>query len=118
MAIHARPEAHSQGTPSAVAFVLPINVEAWAEDTAQMQSLASQNELRKISTSPAIALDEPTKANEQARVDDAHSGDHVRREPMRRDSLQRREALLRGKEGSRRRIRWENGSYNVAVLQR
>src|SRR5690606_4671928 len=27
----------------------------------------------------------------------------------RRDSLDRREALLRGKEGSRRRRRWENG---------
>ncbi|KAI9888164.1 MAG: hypothetical protein M1823_000099 [Watsoniomyces obsoletus] len=31
-----------------------------------------------------------------------------RREPLRRDSLKRREALLRGKEGSRRRQRWEN----------
>jgi hypothetical protein len=32
-----------------------------------------------------------------------------RREPLRRDSLKRREALLKGKEGSRRRQRWENG---------
>ncbi|PGH00199.1 hypothetical protein AJ80_09207 [Polytolypa hystricis UAMH7299] len=31
-----------------------------------------------------------------------------RREPIRRDSLKRREALLKGKEGSRRRQRWEN----------
>ncbi|KAI9779213.1 MAG: hypothetical protein M1839_007465 [Geoglossum umbratile] len=31
-----------------------------------------------------------------------------RREPLRRDSLKRREALLKGKEGSRRRQRWEN----------
>ncbi|KAH0544296.1 hypothetical protein FGG08_001559 [Glutinoglossum americanum] len=30
------------------------------------------------------------------------------REPLRRDSLKRREALLKGKEGSRRRRRWEN----------
>jgi R3H-associated N-terminal domain len=30
-------------------------------------------------------------------------------EPRRRDSLKRREALLKGKEGSRRRQRWENG---------
>ena len=32
-------------------------------------------------------------------------------EPIRRDSLKRREALLRGREGSRRRQRWENGWY-------
>lgn len=34
---------------------------------------------------------------------------YQRREPLRRDSLKRREALLKGKEGSRRRQRWENG---------
>ena len=28
---------------------------------------------------------------------------------MRRDSMDRREALLKGKEGSRQRRRWENG---------
>ena len=33
-----------------------------------------------------------------------------RREPLRRDSLKRREALLKGKDGSRRRHRWENGT--------
>lgn len=33
---------------------------------------------------------------------------HRRREPIRRDSLKRRELLLKGKEGSRRRQRWEN----------
>lgn len=33
---------------------------------------------------------------------------HKRREPVRRDSLKSREALLKGKEGSRRRQRWEN----------
>lgn len=32
-----------------------------------------------------------------------------REEPLRRDSQKRREALLKGKEGSRRRQRWENG---------
>ncbi|KAJ5604970.1 hypothetical protein N7510_010124 [Penicillium lagena] len=31
-----------------------------------------------------------------------------RREPLRRDSLKRREAMLKGKDGSRRRQRWEN----------
>jgi len=31
------------------------------------------------------------------------------RTPIRRDSVDRREALLKGKEGSRQRRRWENG---------
>ncbi|KAL9104786.1 MAG: hypothetical protein Q9187_008861, partial [Circinaria calcarea] len=35
-----------------------------------------------------------------------------RQEPLRRDSLKRREALLKGKEGSRRRQRWENGRFS------
>lgn len=34
-----------------------------------------------------------------------------RREPLRRDSLKRREALIKGKDGSRRRQRWENGMW-------
>ena len=33
-----------------------------------------------------------------------------RSEPISRDSLKRREALLKGKEGSRQRRRWENGT--------
>jgi hypothetical protein len=33
-----------------------------------------------------------------------------RRPPSRRDSMRRREALLKGKEGSRQRRRWENGN--------
>jgi len=32
-----------------------------------------------------------------------------RKEPLKRDSQKRREAVLKGKEGSRRRQRWENG---------
>lgn len=36
-------------------------------------------------------------------------GEAKAREPTRRDSMKRRDALLKGKEGSRRRQRWENG---------
>lgn len=39
-----------------------------------------------------------------------------RREPLRRDSLKRREALLKGKDGSRRRQRWENGMLIMTPL--
>ena len=35
---------------------------------------------------------------------------HPVRKLVRRDSLERREALLKGKEGSRQRRRWENGT--------
>lgn len=37
---------------------------------------------------------------------------YVRRRPSDRDSLRRREALLKGKEGSRRRQKWENGALS------
>lgn len=35
----------------------------------------------------------------------------ARKEPGRRASMKHREALLKGKEGSRRRQRWENGMF-------
>ncbi|EHL03273.1 R3H [Glarea lozoyensis ATCC 20868] len=35
----------------------------------------------------------------------------ARKEPLKRDSMKRREALLKGKEGSRRRQRWENDAF-------
>ena len=37
------------------------------------------------------------------------SRDPIRRPPSRRDSQRKREMLLKGKEGSRQRRRWENG---------
>lgn len=43
-------------------------------------------------------------------ISTAPSNTYRRREPIRRDSMKRREALLKGKEGSRRRQRWENGA--------
>jgi len=35
---------------------------------------------------------------------------YAERKALRRDSTERREALLKGKEGSRQRRRWENGN--------
>jgi hypothetical protein len=35
------------------------------------------------------------------------------RKLLRRDSLERREAFLKGKEGSRQRRRWENGTEHI-----
>jgi hypothetical protein len=36
---------------------------------------------------------------------------YTERKLLRRDSMERRDALLKGKEGSRQRRRWENGTY-------
>ncbi|KAF2151027.1 hypothetical protein K461DRAFT_269322 [Myriangium duriaei CBS 260.36] len=65
----------------------------------------------------AIPLDAPTPRHlawtpngappAPAKDDKVHTV-YRRRSPIQRDSLARREALLRGKEGSRRRQRWEN----------
>ena len=49
-------------------------------------------------------------AEVEAHVQETARVIYRRREPLRRDSLKRREALLMGKEGSRRRQRWENGT--------
>lgn len=74
------PVARGTGTP----LVIPIDV-----DTPSASHRAA----------PAVAFDAP--------ADDENA--LPRRPPSRRDSMKRREALLRGNEGSRQRRRWENG---------
>ena len=90
----------------------PLNIEAWTEQATQSLaavSLATAGDsVHGPSAALAIDIDEPTSAGEP-RTD----GYRPRREPFRRDSLKRREALLKGKEGSRRRRQWENGSYHA-----
>ena len=53
---------------------------------------------------PGVTLSIPLEKAEK-RAD----GSRSIKEPLRRDSMKRRDALLKGKEGSRRRQRWENG---------
>ena len=90
----------------------PINIEAWTEQATQSlaaASLISDDEgVRGTSVTLAIDIDDPKNAEEPRK-----DGYRPRREPVRRDSLKRREALLKGKEGSRRRRQWENGSYRA-----
>ncbi|KAL8933886.1 MAG: hypothetical protein Q9211_005531 [Gyalolechia sp. 1 TL-2023] len=95
----------------------PINIEAWTEQAAESLnaiSLSSTGGLRGTSVSLAIPIDEQAAAKRNVAVEEgSHSpvdtaANRPRREPLRRDSLKRREALLKGKEGSRRRQRWEN----------
>ena len=122
MAIHPNPNAYPQnGVPNA-SLPQPINVEAWTEEATQSLnavSLVSPVGVAGTSVSLAVDLDGPShhKQDGIARTarhpDNTDSGYRPRREPLRRDSLKRREALLKGKEGSRRRTRWENGLYHT-----
>lgn len=41
-----------------------------------------------------------------------------RRPPSRRDSMKKRDALMKGKEGSRQRRRWENGRFRFTTFPR
>ena len=122
MAIYPKANAYAQnGAPNA-SPPNPINIEAWTEEATQSLgavSLISPGAVLGSSASLAIDLDEPAHHKQDGivgtahRANDAQSDYRSRREPLRRDSLKRREALLKGKEGSRRRTRWENGSYRT-----
>lgn len=93
-----------------------IDIEAWtveqAAEALQATSISSPAQSRTVTLD--IPLDEHAvaaanaMATAQPRSKEAVHTVYKRREPIRRDSLKRREALLKGKEGSRRRQRWEN----------
>lgn len=103
-----------------------VDIEAWT--VAALESLRIANNARGTGNPLVIPLDGPTAEGEPAvaggPTDPAmklrnvvfDDGDDVfaanvtppRRPPSRRDSMKRREALLKGKEGSRQRRRWEN----------
>lgn len=105
--------------PSQQAAGPSIDIEAWT--VSALESLSISPSARGTGVTLSIPLD-----NSRSRDDDAGTGTGKpayarRKEPLRRDSLKRREALLRGKEGSRRRQRWENGEslqLGFLVLER
>ena len=91
-------------------------VEAWkvsqVADILSATSLSSpapKHAERGKSVTLDIPLDDSERVDEapRQRPEVVHTV-YKRREPIRRDSLKRREALLKGKEGSRQRRRWEN----------
>ncbi|KAL6710954.1 hypothetical protein ACN47E_006829 [Coniothyrium glycines] len=112
MAIGDIPSSPSQAVPAQ-----SIDIAAWTEQaTVALGSVtisAPGDNFAGTSVTLAIPLDEhdaPPAAARPAPVGTAATeGTYYRRqEPLRRDSMKRREALLKGKEGSRRRQRWEN----------
>lgn len=119
MAIYHGPGLHSQNTGSNPAPSQPLDIEAWTGEAAQALaalSLSSPGGIRRNPEPLVIPLEEGLNSRGVDQTGAPHHADsssayRPRREPLRRDSLKRREALLKGKEGSRRRQRWENGSF-------
>jgi hypothetical protein len=100
-------------TPQAAALQ-PIDIEAWTEQATAAMSTVTIAAPTTVAHETAVAfeipLDELDAPARPAPTTAAKEGVVYRRkEPLRRNSLNRREALLKGNEGSRRRKRWENG---------
>jgi hypothetical protein len=102
-----------------------VSIQAWAKDATEATVSLPISSPPRGTTGTTVKLEIPldgaipirAKANPGSKPQ-ITSEDIIqsRQEPLRRDSLKRREALLKGKEGSRRRQRWENGSYSLTAL--
>ncbi|KAI0864141.1 hypothetical protein F4860DRAFT_431270 [Xylaria cubensis] len=114
---HQQGELHDATVAASHPSSLPTNangvdIEAWT--VSALQSLSVSSVARGTGTPFTIPLDETKVKKEKPPVTiydpRAQSGAITppRRPPSRRDSMKRREALLKGNEGSRQRRRWEN----------
>lgn len=118
------PAAQEQSAPASE--YTGIDIEAWT--ISALQSLSVSPAARGVGSPLTIPIDEyvrskPAKTATLAHTDTADGVTRTvnfeedvtpprrppSRPPSRRDSMARREALLKGKEGSRQRRRWENG---------
>ncbi|KAJ5273559.1 Single-stranded nucleic acid binding R3H [Penicillium angulare] len=129
MAIH--PRLRPQASQASLSPQQTMAISAWTEQaTASLQDLSLSesapanmpvqpstptcSSLRGVTVPLSIPLDDepPVAPSAQAKVTgEPRSTPTVsfrRRAPLRQDSLKSREALLKGKDGSRRRQRWEN----------
>jgi len=82
----------------------PINIEAWT--VSALESLNISPSAQGTGVTLSIPLDRDEDATPSKR---AAAVLKPRKSLERRDSQKRREASLKGNEGSRRRQRWENG---------
>ncbi|KAI1876890.1 uncharacterized protein JN550_000962 [Neoarthrinium moseri] len=107
----AQADSHQSQSPSPGASTAPVDIEAWA--VSALESL-SVSPTARGTTPLTIPLDDhghsavkpSVRVHEPNRSTDAITP--PRRPPSRRDSMKRRDALLKGKEGTRQRRRWEN----------
>ena len=124
MPIDSKLGALAQMDPRDSANKQTIEVEAWAEQVIQSLHPASSQPTPRSSRGKvaplAISIDEQPRFKPADAVGTPlhanaayTTAPRARREPLRRDSLNRREALVKGHEGSRRRQRWENGWYQT-----
>jgi hypothetical protein len=86
-----------------------VDVASWTQGA--LKSLDLNTAVRGASVALAIPLDGDAVADGQGITagEAVRSGHVLRRKTSNRDSLRHRETLLKGKEGSRQRRRWENG---------
>ncbi|GAB0136894.1 hypothetical protein EsDP_00005180 [Epichloe bromicola] len=97
-------------SPSTPVSNAAIDIDAWT--ISALESLSVSPVARGTGTALAIPIDDATPSEKEARAvafkPSTDDNDVPRRPASRRDSMKRREALLRGHEGSRQRRRWEN----------
>jgi hypothetical protein len=96
-----------------------VSVESWTEDAVRAMStmtIGVPAAVRGTSVALQIPLDgdltdKTGTANGEgiSAAEAVRSGYVLRRKTSNRDSLRTREAILKGKDGSRNRRRWENG---------
>ena len=108
------PQTQSQAPSST-----PIDIEAWT--VSALASLRVSPVARGTGRPLTISLDDdPRRIAREARREAtstavATGGVLPRKLPPARDSLRRREELRKGKEGSRQRRRWENGTLHSGL---
>lgn len=120
---HEQPQPHSPAHHHQLssAPTASVDIDAWTVSALQSLSI-SPRAVVGTANPLSIPLDDNDARREAATgstrmklrhvtidVDAAGEPQPPRKLPRRRDSMDRREALLKGKEGSRQRRRWENG---------
>lgn len=80
-----------------------VEVDTWTASALQSLNISP------TAVGTGVSLSIPLDASRECDNGDV-TGRTLRHKNLLRDSQKRREALLKGKEGSRRRQRWENGT--------
>lgn len=115
------PTATGSHSPQPAVPEQPIDIEAWTEHASEALGAIHITPPTSQTRGTTVTLDIPLDDHVLPRSQTGENGNTTaaqavrsgytrRREPLRRDSMNRREALLKGKEGSRQRRRWENGA--------
>jgi len=98
MAIYSAVPPPSQQSGAAAGTASGVDIEAWTVSALKSLSVST------AAVGTGVTLSIPLDASHEELPKPT-----LRHKLLRRDSQKRREALLKGKEGSRRRQRWENG---------